>query len=100
MKPSLIELSFENVSPGDEVLIWIEIVSDFGISLFEEDLTALILESEFEIEVKLYGLVGGLIIESIFIDFDFGLCSFSGDDGGGEELSGFVEMAFGKHGVI
>lgn len=92
MKPSLIELSFENVSPGNEVLIWIEIVSDFGISLFEEDLTALILESEFEIEVKLYGLAGGLIIKSIFIDFYFGFGSFSGDDGGGEELSGFAGL--------
>lgn len=97
MKTSLVEFSLENVSPDIKVLIGLKVVGDFSISFFKEDLAPFILESKFEIKIEWYGLVGGLIIESIFIDFDFGLCSFSGDDGGGEELSGFVEMAFGKH---
>lgn len=100
METSLVEFSFKNVSPSNEIIIRLKIVGDFGISFLEEDLAPFRLESEFEIKVEWDGLIGGLIEESIFIDFDFGLGAFSGDDSGGEELSGFVEMTFSKHEVI
>lgn len=100
MKTSLVEFSFENGSPCSKIFIRLKIVGDFSISFFEEDLAPFGLESEFEIKVEWYGLIGGLIIESIFINFNFGLGTFSGDDSRSEELSGFVKMAFSKHEVI
>lgn len=80
MKTSLVKFSFKNVSPGSKILVRLKIVGDFGISFLEEDLAPFGLESKFEIKVEWNGLIGGLIIESVFIDFDFSFGTFSGDD--------------------
>lgn len=100
MKTSLVEFSFKNGSPSYKIFIRLKIVGDFSITFLEEDLAPLGLESEFEIKVEWDGLIGGLIKESIFIDFYFGLGTFSGNDSRSEELPGFVKMAFSKHEVI
>lgn len=76
MKTSLVEFSFKNGSPSYKIFIRLKIVGDFSITFLEEDLAPLGLESEFEIKVEWDGLIGGLIKESIFIDFYFGLNNF------------------------
>lgn len=87
VESSLVEFEPENHSPSLKVFIGRELISEFGITFFEEDFFCVLLESKFEIKIEDHTLFGGLIVEAIFVDFDFSLSSFSGDAGRANELS-------------
>jgi hypothetical protein len=77
MESSLVEFEFEDRSPTLKVFVSGELISEFGITFFKEDFFSVLLESELEIKIEDHTLLGGLIVETIFVDFDFGFSSFS-----------------------
>ena len=77
MESSLVEFEFEDRSPSLKVFVSGELISEFGITFFKEDFFSVLLESEFEIKIEDHTLLGGFIVETIFVDFDFGFSSFS-----------------------
>ena len=86
MESSLVELEFEDDSESLNIFIGGHLVSKFSVTFFEENFFGIWLESEFEIKIEEHTLFGCLVIETIFIDFEFGLGSFSGDVDGADEL--------------
>jgi hypothetical protein len=77
MKSSLVEFEFKDDSPSLKVLVIRKLISEFGITFFEEDFFSVLLESKFEIKIEDHTLLGGFIVETIFVDLNFGFSCFS-----------------------
>lgn len=77
MESSLVKFELEDNSPSLKVFVSGELISEFGVTFFEENFFSVLLESEFEIKIEEHTLLGSIVVETIFIDFDFGLGSFS-----------------------
>ncbi len=77
MESSLVEFEFKDDSPSLKVFVIAKLISEFSITFFEEDFFSVLLESELEIKIEDHTLLGGFIVETIFVDLNFGFGCFS-----------------------